>query len=417
MRGARPLAVCRAMETRTVRNALCLAGALALLACAGDNKEVEMQGEPDAGADDTPFVRRAIPADVLARKAIAYSGYRTGQTPEQMKYPSKAEVQEDLELLVRGGWTFIRLFDASTHAEHVLEVIEEQKLDMKVLQGAWISGNDAEHGAANKAQLDKAVALANQYPDIIAAVSVGNETLDSWSNVLTPVKDLAGYIENVRSRVAQPVTTDDSWLPFMLESDGDFSYANVIEVARVCDFLSLHVYAFADAFWGSWDYQRLDVEEAERPRAMMDAALAYNKEAIELVRQALTPHGLGDIPIVLGEIGWKDRTEFSPEMEGTPPEDAIEFYMAHAINQKMFYDDLQRWVYGTDKDATSPLTAFYFEAFDEPWKGEWGDDHWGLFDVERKAKYVIWGEFSDLKPEGAVEPKASDAACYRPPAE
>jgi hypothetical protein len=71
-------------------------------------------------------------------------------------------------------------------------------------------------------------------------------------------------------------------------------------------------------------------------------------------------------------------------------------------------------VYGTKKDADSPLAAFYFEAFDEPWKGEWGDDHWGLFDVDRKSKYVIWDQFAAEKPAGAAAPKPEDAACYKP---
>ena len=40
------------------------------------------------------------------------------------------------------------------------------------------------------------------------------------------------------------------------------------------------------------------------------------------------------------------------------------------------------------------LSCFYFEGFDEPWKG--GDNpgnsekHFGLFTVDGKAKYVIW---------------------------
>jgi hypothetical protein len=36
-----------------------------------------------------------------------------------------------------------------------------------------------------------------------------------------------------------------------------------------------------------------------------------------------------------------------------------------------------------------PGNIFYFEAFDEPWKG--GDDKWGLFNVQREARYVIQG--------------------------
>jgi hypothetical protein len=87
--------------------------------------------------------RRAIPDDVLARHAIAYSGYRTGQSPDTATYPTAAQIREDLTLLARGGWTFLRLFDSGTHAERVLDVIKTDHLDMKVALGIWISGTKA----------------------------------------------------------------------------------------------------------------------------------------------------------------------------------------------------------------------------------------------------------------------------------
>ena len=75
---------------------------------------------PDTGAGPI----RAIPPGVLARKAIAYSGYRTGQSPETQTYPSDAEVKADLEILIQGGWTFLRLYDCSPFAESVPPVTE-----------------------------------------------------------------------------------------------------------------------------------------------------------------------------------------------------------------------------------------------------------------------------------------------------
>ena len=214
---------------------------------------------------------------------------------------------------------------------------------------------------------------------------------------------------DVRKRVKQPITTDDSWLPFMLEKDGATDYKDVIDVARVSDFLSLHAYAFSDAYYDSWDYKLENVPEAMRAEAMMDAAFAYTKESIRGVRETLAAKGVS-LPIVIGEAGWKDRTPFVPGKD--PDEDAIEYYFADPLNQKVFFDDLESWVYGAGKDADSPLAAFYFEAFDEPWKGEWGDDGWGLFDVDRKAKYLMWEKFPDLKPAGAEPPAPGSAAYY-----
>lgn len=364
--------------------------------------------------DDTPFERRFIPEDVLARKAICYSGYRTGQSPETHTYPSKEQIKEDLQILVEGGWGLIRLFDSGTHAERTLEVIAEENLDLKVMLGVWISGPDRTQGTENQKQLEAGIALAKKYPDTVVAMSVGNEVLDDWSHVKTPVKDLVLYIRQVRKAVPLPVTTDDSYLPFLLGKDGNTDYANVIEVAKAVDFLSLHAYALADAFWGSWDWKQEKVPENERAIAMMNAAIAYTKNAIGWVRVKMAENDLPDIPIVIGEAGWKDTTKFVPKDAGDLTDKTIQYYFAHPVNQQYFYDQMMAWVYGDQKDASSPGALFYFEAFDEPWKDAYGDDNWGLFDVNRKAKFVMWEEFPDLKPEGAEEPSPESMVCWRP---
>ena len=55
-------------------------------------------------------------------KAICYSGFREGQSPDG-KFPSYEEVKEDL-LLLHKQWQYLRLFDCNQHTETILEVIE-----------------------------------------------------------------------------------------------------------------------------------------------------------------------------------------------------------------------------------------------------------------------------------------------------
>jgi exo-beta-1,3-glucanase (GH17 family) len=384
-------------ETILRRGSLWLLVLLAVAACGGSS-------------NGAPWTRRDLAEAALARKAIAYSGYRAGQSPDLQIYPSEAEIKADLDLLVRGGWTLLRLFDSGPHAERVLKVIKDHQLDMKVMLGVWIAGAPDGHDAANREQMERCIALAAAYPDQVVAVSVGNETLDDWSNVRVSPQDLAAYILEVRDRVAVPVTTDDSWLPFTLTADGETSYADVIEVLEVVDFLAIHVYAFADAFYGSWNWKQEAHAEAGRAAAMMDAALAYSKQSVASVQAVLDQHGL-ERPILITEIGWKSETHANAE---SPPEDAIERFFAHPVNQKMFNDAVTDWVYGSRRAADAPRAAFLFEAFDEPWKGEWGDDGWGLFDVERRPKYVVWDLYPDLRPADAPAYSASDAVYYRP---
>src|SRR5262249_58928917 len=197
-----------------------LAALLVVLAACGSATRT---GEP-------PPEPRTIPADVLHRPAIAYSGYRAGQSPDVGVSPSEDQIAGALALLVRGGWGFRRLFDCSTHAERVLSVIASRHLDLRVMLGVWIAGDKAGHDAANQAEITRCTALVRAHPDLVVALSVGNETLDDWSDVKVAPAELAAYIDQVRGLVAVPITTDDSWLPFALGQDGATSYADVVQV-------------------------------------------------------------------------------------------------------------------------------------------------------------------------------------------
>jgi exo-beta-1,3-glucanase (GH17 family) len=70
-------------------------------------------------------------------RAICYSGFRQGQQPGGV-VPSYDEIKEDL-LLLEQHWKYIRLYDCHVHAERVLKVIEQEKLSMKVMLGAYIA--------------------------------------------------------------------------------------------------------------------------------------------------------------------------------------------------------------------------------------------------------------------------------------
>jgi exo-beta-1,3-glucanase (GH17 family) len=357
------------------------------------------------GGPPEPFVRRELAADVLARPAVAYSGYRVAQSPDTQTFPSEEQIEEDLRLLVRGGYRWIRLFDAGTHAERVLRVIDRTDLDLVVLLGVWIAGNAAQHDAVNRADMERAVALATQYPGTVVAVSVGNETLDDWSNVRVSPSELIEYMQWVRDRVTVPVTTDDSWFPFTFGRDGETSYEDVALVAAASDFLSLHVYAYADAPYGSWNWKQEAVPEDTRARAMMDAALAYSRVSVRQVRNALAARDLPAMPIVIGEIGWKSAPPAADASVAEP-------FLAHEVNQKMFHDRLMAWLADAG-DADRPAAAFWFEGFDEPWKAEWGDDGWGLLDVDRRPKFVARERFPDLVPTGAPAYTEDDAVYWR----
>lgn len=326
---------------------------------------------------------RALPAEYLARKAVAYSPFRTNNRDTETI--TAAMVKQDLDLLIQGNFRLIRLFDSSNKvAKLVLDVIVANNMDMKVQLGAYVNtfesrivGNNpnviADIKAANELELERAIKLANEYQSIVLAVSVGNETLVNWSTVPIDAGTLAGYIKKVRDRVKQPVTTDDNFLAFANPAPKP--------VLDQIDFAAIHIYPNIDTEFPDsplyWDWKQLSVPAGPaRAKAMMDASMVELRRQYAMVRLALDSMGLHAMPIAITETGWKAFDSEAPKQA----------QRAHPVNQKMFYQRLET-LRAEGRVGPGPANIFYFEAFDEPWKK--GDDGWGLFDVSRKARYVI----------------------------
>ena len=316
---------------------------------------------------------RALSADFGTRKAVSYSPYRSTSTDGnnfQNEVVTTANVLQDLRLLQDGGFTLIRLFNSSdAMAKVILETIKNNNLDIKVMLGVWIqSGNP---GGINEAEIARAVSLANNYKSIVLALSVGNETMVNWSFNPVSVADMVKYINAVRSQVTQPVTTDDNWAFFAKANNNQEPKA----ILNAVDFVAMHTYPLADSVHDAnkWNWQQTDKAANLRAEAMMDAAIAAAKSDFNAVRSYMDSLGLTNTPIVIGETGWKAVASGG------------ENYRAHPVNQKMYFERLTAW--SNSSAAAKPKSIFYFEAFDEPWKK--ADDKWGLFNVERKARYVV----------------------------
>lgn len=351
--------------------------------------------------------RRALPAEYLARKAVAYSPFRTADREKELRElrdpgnqakrdQFKADVITDLDLLIQGNFRLIRLFDSSDEvAKLVLDVIVEKNLDMKVQLGAYVIGTKyknqsgwviennpykvAANEAINQAELDRLIALANdpkyKAKDIILALSVGNETLVQWTSVPQDATKLAEYIRYVRKNVIHriPITTDDNFAAFKNLAPKP--------VINEIDFVAIHLYPNIDTEFPDgeyyWDWKQTSVPAGPaRATAMMDASIVELRRQYAMVRVALDSMGLQAMPIAITETGWKAFDSEAP----------LQAQRAHPVNQKMFYQRLET-LRAEGRVGQGPANVFYFEAFDEPWKGS--DDAWGLFDVNRKARYVV----------------------------
>jgi exo-beta-1,3-glucanase (GH17 family) len=356
-----------------------------LSGCGGGGSSAPDTGGTSSSGSSASATKRPLSDEFLSRKAVAYSGYRGADhnTP-----PTPGQVLQDLQLLQEGHFGLIRVFgsgDADTKV--VLQTISDNHLDLKVQLGIWISGPKATSDADNQAEIARGIALANTYKDIVLAVSVGNETMVNWSTLKVPPADMAAYIQQVRVAVAQPVTTDDNWA-FYADDGGQY---DTTAITSVIDFASIHTYPLLDSVYDpSFDWKHEDTPADQRAAAMMDSMIAKAKADYTAVQTYFQSQGV-TIPITIGETGWK---AFGPETDRD-----------HPANQKMYYDRLAAWTDG-------PKQIFYFEAFDEPWKGD--DDGWGLFDVNRKARYVVQALYPADEQDGTHYTDA-DALYYIPP--
>ncbi len=248
--------------------------------------------------------------------------------------------------------------------ETVLQLIHDEGLDMKVVVGAWI-GTEAKVGEGgqiterfpetvknNQAEVETAIRLANAYPDIVVAITVGNETHVSWSfhKVRTPV--LVNYIRQVRAQTRVPVSTAEV-----------FSYWSRPEskaLADEVDFIVTHIYAM-------WNKQPLD------------SAIAWTQRQYALGIERHPDH-----QFVIGEAGWAtgkhDQGEQATLIIGQASEDT----------QRQFHRDFIGWT------TESQIPNFFFEAFDENWKGgehpNEVEKHWGLLNTDRTPKKAMRGE-------------------------
>lgn len=306
-----------------------------------------------------PFV--TVGGDRWIGNAICYGPHRDGQHPGGPA-PSAAEVRADLHLMLH-HWSLLRLYGSVEVAETVLSVIRSDSLEMKVMLGAWIAVEQErdEHGkvtaaypdaaGANQREVDAAIRLARAYPEIVVAVCVGNETQVSWSAHPSPLDILIGHLRRVRTGVSVPVTTADDF-QYWLTPDSR-------ALAREIDFITLHAHPM-------WNGQSLE------------QALPWLKDQVDAVRSVHPTASL-----VLGETGWATSVatvgEQTTLIKGRPGE----------AEQRAFYRDVCAWT------EAARLSCFFFEAFDENWKG--GSDpaevekHWGLFRADRSPKLAIGG--------------------------
>lgn len=309
-------------------------------------------------------------------KAICYSGYRSGQHPDRgkgAKNPSYQEIFEDLFLLSeKADFHLIRLYDCGENTEMVLKTIKKHSLNIKVMLGIWLRAELSNHETCswltdpipeeklnqnkilNLQEIDKGIELSATYRDIVIAVNVGNEALVEWNDHKVHPDTVVSYVKTVKSAVEQEVTVAENYRWWIDHGQN---------LSKEVDFVSIHTYPV-------WEGK--DINEG----------LSYSIKNVQQVIQALP-----GVKFVISEAGWPSVASEFPDI-------------ASEENQLRYYSELMNW------SEQMNITAFFFEAFDEDWKGNpdnmmGAEKHWGLFTVDRKPKKAVHYILSEskIKPE------------------
>lgn len=359
-------------------------------------------------------------SDILgdpAYRAISYGGYRGMSRAEQ---PTIEELKEDLRILYAMGIRMLRTYNVHlAEATNLLEAIRQMKaeqpgFEMYVMLGAWIDCKNAwtelppvhnEESERNAPEIALAVKLAQQHPDIVKVIAVGNEAMVKWATAyyVEPwiILKWVNHLQDLKKAGQLPktlwITSSDNFASWG-GGGAEYHVEDLNKLVAAVDYISMHTYPMHDthynpAFWGV-----PETEEDLSDMKKIDAAMlrAHNYAVGQYQSVVAYMRGLGiEKPVHIGETGW--ATE-SNEHYGDEGSRAVDEYKA-----AMYHRQIRAW------SDSARVSCFYFEAFDEQWKDAanpgGSENHFGLIDLQGRAKYALWdavdaGVFKGLTRDG-----------------
>lgn len=346
--------------------------------------------------------------------AISYGGYRKKTRDSQ---PTLKELKEDLKILYAMDIRILRTYNVRLpHAANILKAIKELKaedenFEMYVMLGAWIDCKNAwtelplnhnEESVHNATEIERAVELANMYPDIVKIIAVGNEAMVKWASayfvqphiILKWVKHLQDLKQEGKLDEKVWITSSDNFASWG-GGESEYHTPELEEIIKTVDYLSIHTYPMHDThynpvFWGVLP-KETKLANTKKLDKVMNRALSYAVSQYDSVASYVKTLDVKK-PIHIGETGWASVSDGHYGLNGSKATDEYK--------QSLYYHKMREWA------TKNKIKCFYFEAFDEPWKDahnpKGSENFFGLFTVDGKAKYALWdavdkGTFKDLK--------------------
>jgi exo-beta-1,3-glucanase (GH17 family) len=343
--------------------------------------------------------------------AISYGGYRKISRDSQ---PTIQEIKNDLKLLSAMGIKFLRTYNVQLQqAPNLLKAIKELKtedpsFEMYVMLGAWIDclnawtdqmpNHDIE-SPDNASEIERAVVLANKYPDIVKVLAVGNEAMVKWatSYFVQPniILKWVNYLQDLKHTEKLPkdlwITSSDDFASW---GGGDHVYhcEDLDNLMKAVDYISMHCYPYHNThynpeFWGIPEEEN-SLSEIEKIDNAMKRAVEFSKRQYDDTVNYIRSRDVNK-PIHIGETGWASVSNGFYGQNGSKATDEYK--------QGLYYKLMRNWT------NSAGITCFYFEAFNEKWKDahnpNGSENHFGLFKINGQAKYPIW----DLVDQGIFE--------------
>ena len=344
-------------------------------------------------------------ADILGNPkylGISYGGFRQNSRDIE---PTIPELKEDIKILSAMGIGILRTYNVHfKEAANLLEAIrqlkkEDESFEMYVMLGAWIdcqnawTNNEPNHNVeseANAVEIARAVELANQYPEIVKIIAVGNEAMVKWAtSYFVQPGVILKWVNHLQELKKLGKLSADLWITssdnFASWGGGESQYhvPDLEKLIKAVDYISMHTYPMHDthynpAFWGVLD-EESNLTDVEKIDAAMLRAKQYAMSQYDGVYKYMKSLGV-DKPIHIGETGW---ASVSNEHYGNEGSRATDEY-----KEAIFYNHMRDW---TNKAG---MSCFFFEAFDEQWKDaknpSGSENHFGLFTLNGQAKYALW---------------------------
>ena len=267
--------------------------------------------------------------------SFSYAPFREGQSPLTKVYPTEAQIDDDLKLL-SSKTHYIRTYSSMDGMESVPSTA--RKYGLKVIQGAWLSSTEKN----NAAEIAQVIKLANENPDVITRVIVGNEVLLRGE---LKVDKLIDYIRQVKKAIKQPVSYADVWS----------FYLRYPQIADELDYYTVHILPY-------WEDEPLKIDET----------VARVEENYKKIRDAFPVK-----PILIGESGWPSAGR---QRGGAIPS---------VLNEAKFIRSL---VQLSNKNGFDYNVV---EAFNQPWKSKLEGvvgANWGVYSADRERVFPLTGD-------------------------